>query len=136
MNNKYVNNYIRKFFFIAIAFLYLMASENDSVGFANYSISSNAMSIELEVQPDSPDDFQLYKEPTSLSKRKEYKSFYLVNIFKSRKKILLSTNYFLNGCFNNQQRYYSSFHHIISILQKNNTWHRSSDDDPRPYDYC
>ncbi len=131
-----MNNNIRKYFFIAITFLYLMAFSSDSFGSANYHRAFNVTHIELIDQSDSLNEFQLYENPSSQSKSEEYVSFYLENIFKCRKKLLLSVNYFNINCFNNQQRYYSPFHHILSILQKNNTWHQSSDDDPFPNDYC
>ncbi len=136
MNSKYKNNSTRTFFFVAITFLYLMVFENDICGSVNYSCASDLINIEFISQPELPKEFQPYKNSFSLKQRKEYVSFYLENIFKCRKKLLLSANYFINSYFNNQQRYSSSFHHIISILQKNNTWHQSSDDDHFFNDYC
>ncbi len=136
MNNKYKNTHIRKFSFIAITLLYLMVFENNLCGSANHSHASTLTNVEVIYQLEFPKEFQPYENSLSLKQRKAYVTFYLENIFKCRKKLLLSANFFLNCYFNNQQRYSSPFHRFISILQKNNPWHQFSDDDPFHSNYC
>ena len=130
MNNKYKNNYIRTFFLVAITFLFLTVFENDICGSVTYSYASDKIYIEDIYQPELPNEIQSYKGSFSLKQRKPYVPFYLENIFKCRKKLLLSINNIGNIYFACQNNHSFHFHPIISILQKYNTWHQSSDDDP------
>ena len=136
MNNKFTKNYFRTLFFIIISFLYLTLFENDICGSVNNTYASDLINIEAIFQPDLPEEFQSYKDSSPLKQRKEYEPFYLENIVKCRKKLLLSVNSISNIYFNSQNKYSLPFHHIISILQKNNTWHQSFDDDASHNDYC
>jgi len=136
MKNKYNNNSIRTFFFVAISFLFLTVFENGINGTDNYSYASERTNIEAIFQPEIPKVFQPYDGSSSFKQRKEYGSFYLENVCKCWNKKLLSANNFSTIHLNNQSNDTLNIHHIISILQKNNTWHQSSDDDPSPHDYC
>ena len=136
MDNKYKNNYIRTFLFVAISFLYLAVFESDNCGSVNYSDVSALTNIEIIFQPELPKEFQSFKGSSSLKQRKAHGSFYLEKILKSRKKLLLSLSKSSNIYFNIQSKHFLSLHHIISILQKNNTWHQTSDVDAFLSDYC
>jgi hypothetical protein len=136
MNNKYKKKYIRTFIFVTISFLYLTVFDNDLCGSVNYSYDSDQTNIEVIYQPELPKEFQPYKGSYSFKQKKTYGSFYLENILKCRKKLLLSINKFSTIYLKNQNNYTSSFHHIILILQKSNIWHQSSDDDSFLNYYC
>ena len=136
MNNKANNSHIRTFSIVAISFLYLMVFENEICGSVNYSDDSGLANIEVSYQSELPEKFQPHKDSSSLKQKNAYGSFHLENIFKFRKKLLLSFNNFSTVCLKNQNYDTLSFHHIISILQKNNIWHQSSDDDAFLSAYC
>ena len=113
-----------------------MVFENEICGSVNYSDDSDLTNIEVIYQTELPKEFQPHQGSSSLKQKKAYGSFYLENILKFQKELLLSINIFSTIYLKNQNNYTSSFHHIISILQKNNTWHQSSDDDAFLNDYC
>ena len=118
---------LRVLIFVAIIFIYLNVFENNAYSSPDYSVTSPQINIEAIYQPEIPEKYQFDKGSFSIKQKKISTPYYLENIHKYRKKLLLSENN--NGFINNPSILPLSFHHIISILQKNNTWHQSSEDD-------
>ena len=136
MKNKYFNNSIRAYIFVAISFLSLTLFANDIYVGSSYSHASEITNIEAIYQPELPKVFQLYTDSFSPNQRQAYGSFYLENYFKSLNKMLLSDEVIWSEYLSNQSSSALYIHHIISILQKSNTWHQSSDEDPPRHDIC
>ena len=136
MRNKYFNNSIRAFIFVAISFLSLTLFENDIYVGSSSSHASEITNIEAIFQPELPKVYQLYTDSISPNQRQAYGSFYLENYFKSLNKMVLSDESICSVYLSNQSTSALYIHHIISILQKSNTWHQSSDGDPPRHDIC
>jgi len=135
MNDKRKIDFLIKFLFLFITFIYVIKQENETYIFVDDSNFAEKTHTGFIVDPDENLVSPFYKYYVSISTQYKNPPAIYIN-YSINRSILEFSHTYCNHRLVDQNYFLSPRTHILKILHKNNIFHQSSDDKSAQHFYC